>query len=173
MLLLALAKVNDSDSKFRFARASLRFFIPSLNARIVFFSLQVCLLIDPVFGALRPSLLSGYISSEKQPQGILNQSQKKFRRDSNVSSSSMLATLLVGAWHTSPVSRTKTRRTSSLTPRYVNSTFTCTILNREGITYTDILQIQLVRFIQKVHLPRPLPATNPVCFAPITTPLIK
>ena len=59
------------------------------------------------------------------------------------------------AWHTSLVSRKKTQRTSSLAPRYVNSKFTCTILNRKGLTYTDILQIQLVRFIQKHIFPAP------------------
>ena len=51
----------------------------------------------------------------------------------------------------------KTQRTSSLAPRYVNSKFTYTILNREGLTYTDILQIQLVRFIQKYNFPAPFP----------------
>ena len=86
------------------------------------------------------------------------------------------------AWHTSLVSppppppqKKKTQRTSSLAPRYVNSKSTCKILNREGLTYTDILQTQLVRFIvySKAHFPRPLPATKPVCFAPIPTPLVK
>lgn len=50
----------------------------------------------------------------------------------------------------------KLQRTSSLAPRHVNLKFTCTIPNQEGITYRDILQIQLLRFIQTYIFSAPL-----------------